>query len=182
MTKHQATVGIDYSITCPCICISTKTITEFHFIKNETRFAGEWNFGEFRFVGHKYPEYESDMERYDLLSDIFLTELNRFVIVKVNIEAYSYGSSGKVFNLAENCGLLKYKIWKQFGITPKSIAPMTLKKIATGKGAGKKDVMFKAWESNFPHVDIHAIMGIKKTKNVGNPISDIVDAYYLSRG
>lgn len=181
MTIQQVKVGIDYSITCPTICIDGGTFFEFHYTKAENRFTGSWNSGIYKFFGHKYPEYKTDLERYDRISDIFINAILAYKPTTINIEAYSYGSNGKSFNLAENTGLLKYKIWKTFGIECKTFSPMTLKKVATGKGAGKKDVMYKAWGEQMSALNLYQIFNVKPTKNVGSPISDIIDSYYLTK-
>ncbi len=48
------------------------------------------------------------------------------------LEGYSFGSKGKVFHIAENTGILKYKI-HNMGVPLEVIPPTTVKKFATGQ-------------------------------------------------
>ena len=134
--------SIDYSMTCPAIAIwdSTKALSfencHFFFVKKEPKFIRDYK----NVHGILMPEYENDIDRFDKLSDIVLTILKKFNVKKVCLEGYSMGSSkGLVFNIAENGGLLKYKMFKnqiEF-ITP---APTQIKKFWTEKGNAKKDL------------------------------------------
>ena len=93
------------------------------------------------------------------------------------IEDYSFGSKGKVFNLAENCGILKYMLYKneyKFFTVP----PTVVKKFATGKGNATKEKMYEAFV-NETFVDLHKI--ISPTTKLGSPTTDIVDAWYIAR-
>ena len=81
--------------------------------------------------------YSIAEERYDFISDWAMDILISNDITDVAIEDYSYGSQGKVFHIAENTGLLKWKIW-QAEIEYKLLAPTVIKKFATGKGNAKK--------------------------------------------
>ena len=64
----------------------------------------------------------------------------------VGLEGYAYGASGRaIFQIAENCGLLKYKLWEA-GIAVDIIPPTKVKKDATGKGNADKRKMVDAFE------------------------------------
>lgn len=95
---------------------------------------------------------------------------------RVAIEGYAFGAVGRVFQIAENAGLLKYKLWKE-GIEYTVPAPTEIKKFATGKGNANKDMMLEAFNEE-TGVDIRAKLDIIKGYN---PISDIVDAYYIAK-
>ena len=169
--------GIDYSMTCPAIAIwdSTKTLSfencHFFFVKKEPKFIRDYK----NVHGILMPEYENDVDRFDKLSDIVLTILKKFDVKKVCLEGYSMGSSkGLVFNIAENGGLLKYKMFKnqiEF-ITP---APTQIKKFWTEKGNAKKDLMHDTLLQK-ENVSVESLIGVDKMKS---PVSDIVDSYAM---
>ena len=97
--------------------------------------------------------------------------------VIVLIEDYSFGSKGKVFNLAENCGILKYMLYKaeyKFFTVP----PTVVKKYATGKGNATKEKMYETF-LNETFIELHNI--ISPTTKLGSPTTDIVDAWYIAR-
>ena len=63
--------------------------------------------------------------------------------IKVFIEGYSYGSKGQaLFQITENCGILKYKLQER-NIPYDVIVPSVVKKVATGKGNADKDMMYE---------------------------------------
>lgn len=174
--------GIDYSITCPAITVGPNAdfgkCKTFYYTK-ESKHA--------RTLGHDIYgmmaiPYESEMERYDNLSEWTMTILKRFNVSQVCLEGYSMGSKGKVFNLAENGGLLKYKMWKA-GIEVITPAPTTVKKTFCGKGNAGKEDMHTAFVER-TGVDVSSLVGKKPD---ASPVSDIVDSYamldyFLKRG
>tara|TARA_R100000458_G_C8113716_1_gene135449 strand:+ start:56 stop:412 length:357 start_codon:yes stop_codon:yes gene_type:complete len=97
---------------------------------------------------------------------------------QIAIEGYSMGSKGKVFHIAENTGVLKYKIYNS-GIPLEVIPPTTVKKFATGKGNADKLKMHKTF-INDVGVDLREKITPDKTK-ISNPVSDIVDSYYICK-
>jgi hypothetical protein len=87
------------------------------------------------------------------------------------------GAKGKVFNIAENTALLKYKLMLS-GRSPTLIAPTVLKKYATTKGNSDKNAMYDAFktETGVPLKDL-----IQPTRLLGNPTTDMVDAFFLCK-
>jgi len=97
---------------------------------------------------------------------------------QISIEGYSMGSKGKVFNIAENTGVLKYKI-HNLGIPLEVIPPTTLKKYATTKGNSDKGMMHNSF---MKETGINLKKEITPDKGkVDNPVSDIVDSYYICK-
>lgn len=98
-------------------------------------------------------------------------------VKKVVLEGYSMGSSsGLVFNIAENTGLLKYKMWKA-GIQVETPSPGQIKKHFTGKGNANKEAMgdrffelFGFWFSD-----------LWTMKHYSSPENDLVDACAMVR-
>lgn len=173
-------VGIDYSLTSPCMCVMLAPSFDgarFFYLTSEKRYEGV-AFGNIR--GDLHAKYSSEQERHNSISQYFidrLVECNVETNVHITLEDYSYGSKGKVFNLAENCGLLKHKLWKA-GYIIDTVAPSALKKFATGKGNAKKEQMYDAFLA-LGYPDINATLSPKKTV-IGNPVSDVVDSFYLA--
>jgi hypothetical protein len=63
--------------------------------------------------------YVSQEERYHNISNWALSVLSNHHIEKVFIEDYAFAATGRVFHIAENCGVLKYRMWMaNYEITP----------------------------------------------------------------
>jgi hypothetical protein len=74
-------------------------------------------------------------------------------------------------------GLLKYKFWK-YDMNFELVPPTVLKKFATGKGNAKKEDMYKKFVKE-TGVDLQEILF--PGRKLGNPVTDIVDSYYLMK-
>ena len=77
--------------------------------------------------------------------------------------------------IAENGGILKYRLQKRF--TCKTIVPSVVKKLATGKGNADKQKMYEAFTKT-QGVDL---MKAFDQQTLNNPITDIVDSYFIMR-
>jgi len=181
-------IGIDYSMTCPAICIysggqlNDPDSFEFHYLAPNKKYEGVFENG---FVsGHIYPTYSTQEQRFDKISDWVLFCITKACPVEtglntpmhVTIEGYSMGSKGKVFHIAENTGLLKHKLSKH-NIKFDTPAPTTVKKFATGKGNAPKERMHECFEVDTGW-DFESLIDCKPDKN---PLSDLVDAYWMCR-
>lgn len=176
-------IGIDYSLTCPCMCAlaPSKRIEDcfFSYLTNQKKSTGIFCNG--KIIGDAHRPYLTDAERYDTISEYFVKQITVFApdnSVPICMEDYSFGSKGRVFNLAENGGVLKHKLWK-LGYTVHLIAPSAVKKRATGKGNATKERMFEAAME-------HGIAGIAREFGVSpdritSPMNDIVDSFFVAR-
>ncbi len=174
--------GIDYSIACPAMVYGDSCINSFDELKILT-FATKKRHMSL----HKnltlldYPLYKSNEERYDKVSDYFFKKIIEEKIERVLIEGYSYNSiAGQVFNIAENCEVLKYKLYKA-GIEYSDVPPATIKKFFTGRGNCNKGIMYTSFMDKHKTYDLHLTIN-EKTSNpdtIGNPVSDIIDAYAI---
>jgi len=107
--------GIDYSLRCPCVCTFHYTNEEdsFQFMKCQFNFITvviKYQSSFLNIHGSKYSNWSADIQRYETLADWtiqFIADCDQ-----VAIEGYSYSSSGKVFHIAENIGILKYKLYQ----------------------------------------------------------------------
>jgi Holliday junction resolvasome RuvABC endonuclease subunit len=172
--------GIDYSLTSPGVCVCTSDMFSYDncdlfFLSNRKFHDG--SFGNI--TGFPYPDsYTTDEQRYDILSNWTMTILNQYDITHVYIEGYAYNATGQVFNIAENTGVLKHKLHKA-GIPFTVIAPTVVKKLATGKGNANKELIYESF-LNETSCDIKDTLSPKQ-KKVGNPTSDLVDAFYICK-
>jgi Holliday junction resolvasome RuvABC endonuclease subunit len=172
--------GIDYSMTSPAICLYNDEVGEFTFDNCVFHYMTQLKKYDvsFKNVNGHYFEYRNEMERYDIISSFFIDRiLETEGEKKVFIEDYSMGSKGRVFNIAENTGVLKYRFWN-FHITFKTIAPTVIKKFATGKGNSNKEQMQLVFEQEN---SIRLKEELNMTEKQWNPSSDLIDAYYICK-
>lgn len=171
--------GLDYSMTSPAICLYDDADGEMKFENCRAYYLTQvkkYDNIVKNIVGN-YFEYTNEMVRYDLISSFFLDRLMENGVDKVFIEGYSMGSKGKVFNIAENTGILKYRLWN-FGIEFESVPPTVIKKFATGKGNADKEKMQIAFMAE-NNTNIKFELGM--TEKQWNPSSDIIDAYWICK-
>lgn len=171
--------GIDYSTSSPAICVwNTKDIkySSINFLTPIKKHGIAFN--SINLYGNRMPKFVSDEEKYDYIGSYFIDIIIKNNVDKVFIEDYSFGSTGMVFNIAENLGLLKHKLYKS-NIPFKLYPPTTIKKYATGKGNADKNLMYDFFIKD---------TGIELTKHlcfdkvrIDSPISDIVDCYFIMK-
>jgi len=171
--------GVDYSLTSPAICVhagkewSYDNCRFYYLVNKEKHLEVE----DERYVPTLYPNYSEDVDRFHLLSEWTVGNILSDSADLVALEGYAFGAVGRVFQIAENGGLLKYKLWEQ-EIPVSNYPPTMIKKFATGKGNANKEMMIESFESE-TGVDIREKCGV--TNKQWNPISDIVDAYYIAK-
>ena len=169
--------AIDYSLNGPAICVfdTKKEFTfrncSFYFLTDVKKYATTFMNN---IHGETFHDYKGDCERYDSISDWVM----RVTVGsdQVAVEGYAYNATGRVFNIAENTGILKYKLY-QAGIPLDILEPTRVKKLATGKGNADKTTMYKFFLQE-TGVDLQEIITPKKTL-LGSPVTDIVDSYYI---
>ena len=183
MKKNEriAVAGIDYSLNGPCVCVfqglaNQFTIKQcsFYFLTNTKKLAQVYNY---RFHGQLFNEYSHECQRYNSISDWAVEKVQGCDYV--GLEGYAYGASGRaIFQIAENCGLLKYKLWEQ-RIPIEIISPSSVKKQATGKGNANKETMVKSFKTH-TGVDLQKLITPSRS-GVGSPVSDIADAFFICK-
>ena len=170
-------VGVDYSMTSPCVCINNNNIFSFHYLTDKKKYTGiiQTNNINFTIQGYPHKPYLNNIERFNNIANWVLSLLNKNDTIK--LEGYAMGiTKGLVFNIGELTGILKLRLWEN-NYNIESIAPSANKRFATGKGNANKDIMFNAFLSE-TKLDLLSLFNCNK---VVNPISDIVDAYYLNK-
>jgi len=175
--------GIDYSLTGPAICIFLGEEDDdpfnfykckFHFLTNTNKYATTF---PPNIKGEKFIEWNHDCERYRSIADWAIEKVQgcEWVI----LEGYSYNSkNSKVFNIAENTGVLKYKLWEN-AYPVDIVSPAEVKKLATGKGNATKKDMHSAFVKD-TGVNLKKLIS-PKIKTDNGPVSDIVDSYYICK-
>lgn len=172
-------VGIDYSLTCPCVCVAnSKNFNDcyFYFLHDNQKHTGQ----ALNILGDQHDEYLTDQQRYENIASWVLNILAPLdkEQVFILIEDYAFAAKGRVFNLAENCGLLKYLLYKE-GYRFATVAPSVIKKHATGKGNANKEAMWLAF-FELTEIDLIGVYG-PVSRKLGSPVTDIIDAFYLTR-
>jgi hypothetical protein len=170
--------GVDYSLSSPAICLHTgdewhyDNCIFYYYVKQKKLLQGEVG----QYQATIYPDnWKTDQERYDMLGS--WSQDKCFECDFVGIEGYAFGAVGRVFQIAENAGLFKHKLYEN-GVPFGVYAPTVIKKFGCGKGNANKEMMIEAFEAE-TGVDIRQKCGI--INKSWNPITDIVDAYYICK-
>jgi len=181
MKDWKWVVGVDYSMSCPSITIVKNG--DFVFENCRSYYIAD------KAVNKALPNVESSRleafsnneERFDRISNWAVRCITEAVEdlgdVKVFMEGYAMGAKGQVFQIGENTGLLKHKLWR-IGLPVTLIAPTVVKKQATGKGNAKKEGMYEAFVKR-TGVELMKLYQ-PKAKVVGSPVGDIVDSYFVA--
>ncbi len=167
----KTTIGIDYSLTSPAVCIDGK---KYYYLTNKKKWLGRISED---IIGYEHKEWTDPIQRFTYISDFVFDCIGSLVNPQIFIEGYSFGSKGQgLFQIAENCGILKYRLLEK-GHAYNTVVPSVVKKGATGKGNADKDMMYEAFVKE-TKIDLKKLFD---TVKVGNPISDIVDSYYIQK-
>jgi hypothetical protein len=189
-------IGIDYSLSSPGVCVNTSEgefryeDCSFYFLTGTKKYDNTFKDNDVRYVGTGHKLYTSEPERYNNIADwaidIIKSHIKEYQIKEklfywpgnptIQIEDYSYGSTGRVFHIAENLGLLKYKLKMECGWDYTLLPPSVIKKFATDKGNANKELMLEAFEKD-TGVNLEVLFDTKSK----SPISDVADAYFICK-
>jgi len=192
--KFPILAGIDFSMTCPGVAVYNPKDGKFcsknlklHYTTEKKKLVVKTDY----FIGHLTPKWSSPEERFDYLANWALSLIPEGAIIA--IESYSYNSKGMNYQIGENCGVLKNKLYLRHHLF-QIVEPLVLKKFACGFGGASKLEMLKQFclddPEGFKH--IQSSIEIKKEKvkklkngrtkgNILSPVQDVVDAYYLCK-
>jgi hypothetical protein len=173
--------GIDYSLCGPAVCLFRANSTgkfsysgcSFYFLTDNKR---QSEIRTLNIFGERLSDWNNDQHRYETIADWAMDIV--MGCAHVALEGYAYSASGKVFHIAENTGILKYKLY-QLSIPVTIIPPTEVKKFATGKGNADKNAMYDSWLKE-TGVDLKGLLTPKRQESV-SPVSDIVDSYYICK-
>ena len=191
-------IGIDYSLSSPGVCINISEEEfryedcKFYYLTNTKKYQGTFKekmaFGTsaVEYIGTPHKPYSSEPERYNNIANWAIDIIKsqpQLMIGKlwekhpiIQIEDYSFGSTGRVFHIAENLGLLKYKLKMECGWDYTLLAPSVIKKFATDKGNANKELMLGAFQE-----DTGVNLEVLLDSSVKSPITDIADAYFICK-
>ena len=173
-------VGVDYSMTSPAVCVFNGK-GEFNFSKcriyyytTKAKYAVS-KLG-FQLSGYLANPPKDNMSRFEYISGWALPPILGADFIM--LEDYAYGAKGQVFHIGENTGILKYRMWREKK-EYSTVAPTQVKKFATDKGNASKEQMHEAFikETGINLMGVYECTGDK----IINPVSDIVDAYYICK-
>ena len=181
--------GIDYSLTSPAICVWKQEdgglfdfdSCDLYYLESVQRWksAAASGSGLLNLHLEDYPVWETEEQRHDLLTDWTMRVIQG---CEVFIEGYAFATSGKSYvrSVAENTGLLKHKMYKvKQSFT--SVPPSVIKKYATGKGNANKELMYEAFTAELLTPPDLQIRLRPNSKKLTNPVTDIVDAYFIAK-
>ena len=171
-------VGIDYSLTSPAICLSESLAVnvkycEFHFLTDNKKTLSV----DERFHGSLHSPWNCNEQRYLNITNWVLEIVGQFAPDRIYIEDYSYASTGRVFNIAENAGLLKHYLYL-YKFPFVTVPPTVIKKFATGKGNSNKEQMNTSFVEQCG-LDIKKMLQLSPSQ--WNPSSDLIDSYYICK-
>ncbi len=175
--NQNTVIGIDYSLSCPSITVLSPdgnfANSKHYFLTGTKKYNGIFNK---HITGDLHRPYINSMERYHNIATWSLNIIGASSNPRVFIEDYSLNSKGKVFNIAENCGILKYQLYMA-DILCYLVSPKSIKKFA-GNGNSSKDMMYEFFQKKTGY-DLMTVIGYSAT-SVGSPLGDVVDSYFLA--
>lgn len=177
--------GIDYSISCPSLCIYddsfgalSHSTCKYYFQQHNVSDREVERRRDLKLDNiHPSVQYKwkDDHHRFFGLADWFLSILIQHRVEVVAMEDYALGAQGKVFNIAECTGVLK-QFMMLTGIKFYTFPPCYVKKTFTGKGNALKEDMGHEYKNKYG-VDVSSLF--EKDEDWGSPISDIVDSHAM---
>jgi len=181
MNPYLIVAGVDYSLNGPAIClykpVEGKKFSHencsFYFLTDNKR---QSQFSSTQIFGERLSDWGSDEERYESLADWAIDIV--MGATAIGIEGYAFGAQGRVFQIAEACGILKFKIY-QLGIPITIIPPTEVKKKFSGRGNADKNLMYDVWFAE-TGIDLKGML-TPKAKDSVSPVSDIVDSYAICK-
>ena len=186
--NQKKIAGIDYSLTSPAICVYTEEedggyfdfdrCVLYYLSNNEKQRQLAAGCGIGNIIAEPYPGWSTQEERHENLSSWTISLIQG--CSEVYLEGYAYGVTSNRAPIYENTAILKHKMWKR-KISFKTYPPTVVKKFATGKGNANKEQMYEAFvDELLTPTDLKERLTPRATKVI-NPISDIVDAYFIAK-
>jgi len=173
--------GIDYSLRGPAVCIHDSEVGDFsfrncsfYFLTNTQKYATMFSTNIF---GERFNQWNCETERYETIADWACDRVTG--CTQVALEGYAFGAKGnRLFQIAENTGVLKYKLY-HLAIPIEIVAPTEVKKFAVNKGNASKTDMHNSFLKQ-EGVNLKKMISPDQ-KDISNPVSDIVDSFYICK-
>lgn len=179
-------ISFDWSMSSPAMTIDCGTHFEIHYVNGNAKVCTDFQVGNIHVFGHWYDhkkEGHSEIERFNNIRNIMITALLASPLLAdaektAVFESYSFGSKGRIAQIAENTGIMKSAL-VSLGYKIETMAPTSIKKYASGTGKADKDVMAEAW---FKEFNWHVHDQISDKQKMGHsPSADIIDSYYVMK-
>ena len=187
--------GIDYSMTHPAMCCyhTTDDVLRWYYMSTEkSKLKSDSNLFSAHIPVSKTSAkdiaagtIDDSFDRYNLIAEYFMKIIDVLKPKCVFLEGYSFGSTGQIFNIAENTGILKSKLFDA-GHKVLTLPPTTVKKYATGKGTASKQMMKDCFMR--PSTQLKKIVFENRVTDLSKvahykerPFTDLIDAYYVLR-
>ena len=171
-------IGIDYSLSGPALThiktdgdIYTLTMT------GTKKYLGHYTIKNHTIDIISLPDWDNEYERYEKLAEPFLEYISKYSDDPVAIEDYAMRALGRVFTIAEATYHLKSAIYTMSQTPLIKVAPLSVKKQATGKGNASKQMMAEKFEETMGY----SINQLINCVYGGSPESDIVDSYWVAK-
>lgn len=177
-------LAADWSMSAPSFALYDTDDGEFSFLNSyhyylTTTKKHVHKIEDLHVYGDSVPDYSSNEERWDLLSDAVMWVFENRAQSHIDyfaIEGYAFGSSASsVHQIAENAAVLKHKIYEQH-IPIEVINPSTVKKWYSGKGNAKKDELYKIFVEK-ENIKLRDYFSLPETQ--WEPLAGIVDSWIL---
>ena len=168
-TLDSKVCGIDYSITSPAFTIyDGSNFNTYYLVARDSDLVLGRETSE-TLNPKLYPQWDNNIQRFSRIASWVCDELMWQMRPSICIENYAYAATGRVFDIGENTGILKYKLNK-CGMAFQTVTPQIVKKFATGKGNAKKTDMYDAFVED-------SGLDLGKIKQW----SDIADSYWIAK-
>ena len=171
-------VGIDYSYTCPSLCLLSSSDIHWHIhYKKDGK-----SYPALPHVSATHTSCTAEIPRYIELANWVVSIVRTHNPTKIVLEDYAFGANGRLTQLSENAGTLKVKLFENFSDIPLYIvAPTRIKKFATGKGNATKDEVWAAFVQQYPDASPWPSLCHPKATKIGSPLGDIADSYFMAK-
>lgn len=173
---HPIILALDFSLRSPGICVMKDGFYHlFGFAKIGCKFQGPLC----DVTVLKYDDTGSDLVRYRrLIESVFTTCIEPVTATPdIVLEGYAFvpGRGGSNYKIHEVTGILKWELFKRFGVEPVIWNARQWRKILFG-GGGDKLTALEHFEKKFPETDLFDICNRKRTDSVVSPVQDICEA------
>jgi crossover junction endodeoxyribonuclease RuvC len=122
-------IGLDISLTGTGVAVYSSSTRSIYTVCIRTKPQKDW-YGRIKTIlSAVLKEVQGSGEEYEP--------------ILVCVEGFAFGARGKVFEIAELSGVIKYHLTQVYDCNLVQIPPTSVKKYITGKGNANKDVMLK---------------------------------------
>jgi hypothetical protein len=182
----DATLGIDYSMSCPAMCLRTSDEKRWFWFSTSRKTP----YSDLPPNVSVYHHTKTDVipRAHEIAMAVLaqIAQWQRFPwnlkIVAYGMEDYAYAATGQVFHIGEHAGVLKYNLFRN-GVTVVPVAPTQAKKFGHGKGNADKVEMTEAFFRTYPVAKQwpSIFFDLNKKKTIfDSPLTDLADAFWIA--